>query len=207
MNTKHLIIFFFLLLSSTLLYGQKQFKVVSKETGSWRQVYYLVDENEKIIRQLDTSKYFASFNNEQYGYFAIFGITGVKGWAAIDANENILFKVYNTSAGEPSPDDLTEDRIRIVDEKDLIGFANSKGAIIIKPQFEMVTAYHNGKAIIGQACKKIPWNNHAKESDCHHYSILCNQNGYINKNGTILKMGTHSFEQIRKEIDWKSPGE
>ncbi len=170
-------------------------------------MYSLVDEQGKLIRQLDTSKYYVSFNNGQFGYFAVFGKKESSGWTAIDANENELFKVYNTSFGEPSPDDLIENKIRIVDENGKIGFANNKGEIIIKPQFEIATSFHNGKAIIGEICKKVPWDEHAKETDCHHYSIECKTHGFINEKGIVIKKGEYSFEQIMKEIDWKIPGE
>ncbi|MDB5120625.1 MAG: hypothetical protein JWN56_1843 [Sphingobacteriales bacterium] len=196
-----------LLLSCNFTYGQKKFKVEVKETGTWRDIYCLIDEQGKVIRQLDTSKYYVSFNNDQYAYFAVFGKKGSSGWTAIDANENELFKVYNTSFGEPSPDYLIENKIRIVDVNENIGFANNKGEIIIKPQFKIATSFHKGKAIIGQTCKKVPWDAHAKESDCHHYSIICEKHGYINEKGDLLKIGNYSFDMIMKEIDWKMPDE
>ena len=77
----------------------------------------------------------------------------------------ILFEVYN-QGNEINPDYLVENKIRIVDENQKIGFANEKGQIIIKPQFEMVTSFHNGKAIIAESCEKIPWKKHTEESDC-----------------------------------------
>ncbi|MBP6386568.1 MAG: WG repeat-containing protein [Pseudarcicella sp.] len=98
---------------------------------------------------------------------------GESGWCAIDINEQILFEVYNSSFGEFSPDELIENKIRIVDENNKIGFADSNGKIIIKPQFEIVTSFHKGKAIIGVSCDTIPWDEHAKEEDCEHYSIVC----------------------------------
>ncbi len=78
------------------------------------------------------------------------------------------------------------------------------GKIIIKPQFEIATSFHKGKAIIGENCEKIPWNLHAKENDCHHYSTVCKRTGYINKKGEILEIGNYTFEQIQKKIKWKS---
>ena len=194
---------FLLLFNST--YGQKKFKVEAKVIGVWKQVYTLVDEQGNVIIQLDSSKYYTSFYNDQYGYFAIFGKKGSSGWIAIDACENELFKVYNTSFGEPSPDFLVENKIRLIDENEKIGFANNKGEIIIAPQFEIATSFYNGKAIIGKECKKVPWNKHAKESDCHHYSIICKEQGYINEKGEIIKIGDFSFDQIMKEIGWKAP--
>ena len=207
MRLNTIIIISFLLFFSNYTSGQTKFKVEVQETDTWRSIYSLVDEQGKVIRQLDTSLYYVCFSNDSFGYFAVFGKKGSTGWTAIDANENVLFKVYNTSFGEPSPDELIEDKIRIVDHDERIGFANNKGKIIIKPQFEIATSFHNGKAIIGEACKKVPWDEHAKESDCHYYSIECKTHGYINDKGNVLKKGAYSFEQIMKEIDWKVPDE
>lgn len=205
MHIRQLTFILFLLLFAYSIYGQKKFKVVVTETDTWKDIYSLVDENGKLIRQLDTSKYLMCFNPDQYVYFGIFGVRGFKGWAAIDANENTLFNIYNTSFGEPSPDYLIEGKIRIADTNNRIGFANNKGQVIIKPQFEIATSFHNGKAIIGQTCKKVPWEAHAKESDCHHYSIVCEQHGFIDMKGTIIKIGSYSFDDIMKQIDWKMP--
>jgi hypothetical protein len=205
MQTRHITFLALLLFFCQFTFGQKKFKVEVKETGRWRDIYCLVDEQGKVIRQLDTSKYYVSFNNDQYGYFAIFGKKGSTGWTAIDANENELFKVYNTSFGEPSPDYLVENKIRIIDGNKKIGFANYKGEIIIKPRFEIATSFHNGKAIIAETCQKVLWDEHAKEAACHHYSIVCKKHGYINEEGVVVKIGDYSFDQISKETGWKMP--
>lgn len=191
------------LLFLNILSSQTKFKVVETETETWKSIYSLVDESEKVITVLDSSKYQMCFNINNYRYFAVFAIKDKPGWTAIDANENILFEVYNTSIGEPTPDYLIENKIRIIDSDKKIGFANEKGVIIIKPQFEIATSFHNGKAIIGEKCKKTPWNEHAKEEDCHHYSIICGSHGYINEKGKIIKLGEFQFDEIMKEIDWK----
>lgn len=185
------------------LYAQTKFKVRQDETETWRSIYSLIDEKGKQLRVLDSSKYIMSFTIDNYGYFAVFVKKGFPGWVAIDTNENILFEVYNTSHGEPSPDYLIENKIRIIDGDAKIGFANEKGEVIIKPQFEIVTSFHNGKAIIGEKCRKVPWNAHENEGDCQHFSIVCERYGYINDKGEILKIGDYSFDDIMKEIDWK----
>jgi hypothetical protein len=207
MHTKRIGLFTLLLLLSHIIYAQQQFKVVVKTTGDWREIYSLVDKKGKLIRQLDTAKYYVAFNTDQYVHFAVFGIKGVKGWAAIDASEKMLFNVYNTSFGEPTPDYLFENKIRITDSTGLIGFADNKGRIIIRPQFEIASSFHNGKAIIGQQCKKIPWGQHEDESGCYHYSITCERHGYINEKGIVLKLGNYSLDQIKEEIGWISPDE
>jgi hypothetical protein len=48
----------------------------------------------------------------------------------MDLKENLLFRVYNNSEGEPSPDELNFDRIRIVDETGKIGFADDKAKVV-----------------------------------------------------------------------------
>ncbi|MBU8882075.1 WG repeat-containing protein [Kaistella sp. DKR-2] len=102
---------------------------------------------------------------------------------------------------------VCENKIRIIDSEDKIGFANEYGKILIKPQFEIATSFHKGKAIVGEKCKKIPWDEHAKEGDCHHYSIVCENQGFINENGEILKLGKYQFEDIVNEINWKPDDE
>jgi hypothetical protein len=189
------------------LNAQNKFKVEQKETETWRNIYSLIDEKNNLIIVLDSSKYFTTFDIDNYVYFAIFSKKGSPGWSAIDSNENILFQVYNTSFGEPTPDYLIENKIRIIDNDNKIGFANEKGKIIIKPKFEIVTSFHNGKAIIGQSCDKIPWDANAKEDDCHHYSIVCKKYGYINELGEIVESGFSTFEEIQNKINWKAPEE
>ncbi|MES2874577.1 MAG: WG repeat-containing protein [Bacteroidota bacterium] len=205
MRTIRTIIILLFVLFYSICYGQKKFKVEANDTGTWKQIYSLVDEQGKLIQQLDTAKYYVTFRFGQYGHFAIFGKKDSPGWTAIDANEKELFKVYNTSFGEPTPDELIENKIRIVDGKNKIGFANNKGEVIIKPQFEIVSSFHNGKAIIGTSCKTEPWSKHANESGCNHYSIICRNHGYINEKGVVMKLGNYSYDQIAKEIGWKEP--
>ncbi|MEN9458323.1 MAG: hypothetical protein RL135_901 [Bacteroidota bacterium] len=187
--------------------AQKRFKVVYNEANTSVDSYLLVDEKGVIIKQLDTAIYYICFTQDTYGYFAVFGMKNFKGWAAIDAKEKILFNVYNASNGEPNPDILVEGKIRIVNSDNLIGFANSNGQVVIKPQFESVSTFYKGKAIIGKNCKEVPWDKHESENGCHHYSIVCRKHGYINTKGVVIKLGNFTFEKIMKEIGWKSPEE
>ena len=192
-----------LLIVNLSVEAQTKFKLVENETETWRSIYSIVDENNNTLKVLDSAKYYVALNGFDYGYFAILGKKGMPGWSAIDANEKVLFQVYNTSFGEPSPDYLIENKIRIIDQNEKIGFANEKGEIIIKPQFEIVTSFHNGYAIIAEKCKKIPWGNHEHDDGCKHYSIKCERHGYIDEKGKIIKLGNFTFEQIMEEIKWK----
>ena len=206
LKMKH-IFYLIIFLISGKNFGQTKFKIKEVETKTWKSIYYTVDEKGKIIKELDTAKYFARMSDDNYRYFAVFGIKNEPGWSAIDANGQILFKVYNASLGEISPDEIIDNKIRIVDKNNKIGFADYKGKIIIKPQFEIVTTFHKGKAIIAENCEKIPWNKHPKENDCNHYSIACKRHGFINEKGEIQELGDFTFEEIQKKIKWKSPEE
>lgn len=211
MDLRPIIFTLVLSLSVSITYGQKKFKVVVKETGGWQELFSLVDEKGKLIRKLDPDRYFVCFNPDEYVYFAIFGLRkGLDdgpGWTAINVEEKALFNVFNTSDGEPSPDNFVENKIRIVDNNNLIGYADHKGQIIIEPQFEFATTFYKGKAIVGNNCKKVPWDTHTNETDCNHSSFICEKYGYINEKGTLMKMGAYTFDQIINEIGWKKPDE
>lgn len=203
MKFKIPIIVLSLLISINNLSAQGKFQVEVKETNTWKSLYLLKDEAGNLIKELDSSIYLTLMSDGKLGNFALFAIKDKMGWLAIDRNEKVLFEVLNASFGEPNPDQLVEDKIRIVDKNNKIGFANSEGKIIIKPKFEFVTSFHNGKAIIGENCKKVPWGDHSDDGGCHHYTLVCKRYGYINEKGKIIKIGDFTFEEIMKEIDWK----
>ncbi len=204
---KHLkttILLFIISFFSINSFGQEKFRVKIKERYKAVNQYYLINEKGNVFRELDTSKYSIFLAENSLKHFAVFGIKGEPGWSAIDSNEKILFKVYNSVNGEPSPDNLIENKIRIIDKNNKIGFANEKGEIIIKPQFEIITSFQNNRAIFGKKCKKEYWDKEKHENGCNHYSIKCSEHGLINDKGEILKLGNYTFEEISKEINWKN---
>lgn len=164
--------------------------------------YVFINQKGDTVTRLDTAKYYICFS-DTIQYFAIVGIRNKSGWWAIDENENLLFQVFNTSSGEPSPDNIREGMIRIVDGCEKIGFANYKGEIVIKPQFEAASSFFKGKAIIGKACQQVLWCCKGENED-KHYVTDCKQTGYINKKGHVLGLGNWTFKQVQKKIGWKS---
>lgn len=168
--------------------------------------YSFLNARGDTIRKLSPNKYIFSFTNK-FQKFAVFGIKGKQAWYGVDIREHILFKVLNESAGEISPDSLVEGMIRIVGENGKIGFANTKGKIVIQPQFESVTYFHNGYAIIREDCHEVAWPNDEETEERvfeidPHYGIECHKCGYIDTRGKILKMGNYTFEEIQSEIGW-----
>lgn len=198
---KNLLIVGAFLLLKTACFSQTKFQIVTQNDDY--ETYYVADGKGEIIKQLDTI-YHLAFQSETMGYFHVFAIEGQKGWCAIDFNEKILFHVYNTENGTPSPDEIVNDRIRIV-ENDLVGFANEKGEIVIKPQFEIASGFNNGHAIIAKKCSLVPWDlEEHLAGTCEHYSTVCEQHGYIDLTGKIIKFGDFTFEEMAKKAGWKN---
>jgi hypothetical protein len=193
---KNLIVISIFYFISTVSFSQDKFKVLYLNNDY--KTHYLANESNTIIKKLD-STYSIAYDPESFAHFKIFAIQGEKGWCAIDINEKILFKVFNTEIGTPSPDDLTNGLIRI-EQDSLIGFANEMGEIVIQPKFEIATSFENGYAIIGKRCKKVPWDENHNEQGCNHYSIVCDQHGYIDLKGNIIEFGEFTFEEIAERI-------
>lgn len=197
-----LAVFIFILLASCSDKKNNDNNKLFVQTRSTKDTtyYFLLDKKGDTVFKLDPKKYFVCFSDTVKNFLVV-APRDRKGWWAIDLKENFLFQVYNTSPGEPSPDELIDGKIRIVDKDGRIGFANEKGEITIKPQFEFATEFSNGKAIIGQGCKKVPWDKQQDGVD-NHYSILCDKYGYINEQGKIIELGNFTYEEIAKKINF-----
>lgn len=168
--------------------------------------YYVLDSKNDTVLILDTAKYFVCFDVE-FEHFLIVAPKGRDGWWAIDINENFLFQVYNTSYGEPSPDELTYGMIRIVDANGKIGYADENGKIVIKPQYEFASSFYKDYAIIGEDCHKIPWksiNTNIKDTCeviCEHFDIECSRYGYIDKKGKVKEFGNLSYKELVDKLN------
>ena len=171
-------------------------------TGRQKYINVFTNQYGDTILKLDTQKYILCiYNSDTSRFFVIVALKFKPGWWAIDKNEKVLFKVYNQFYGEPSPDEVRNGMIRIVDSQEKIGFANYKGQIVIRPQFEAVTSFYKGKAIIGNKCRKVLWS--GDDDGCKHYSTDCERFGYIDSTGKIQKDNYPKFEQVQKEIGWR----
>lgn len=175
---------------------------LSTHTDGGFEEYQLKNEESGIIKKLDTSKYIASLTVHHATYFAVLSMKGEKNWKAIDVNENILFDVYNVIPTEPTPDYLINDRIRMIDKNNKIGFANRCGDIVIRPQFDFATHFNNGYAIVSKKCK-VYYVKTEQNSTFVYPEIKCKQYGYIDRIGNVLKLGKYTYDEIKKEIDWK----
>jgi len=176
------------------IFQSDKFVVLSATSGN-NYLYSVINSKNDTILKLNPDNYLVCFDDTVENFLVV-APKDRKGWWAIDFNENFLFQVYNTSEGEPSPDELNFNRIRIVDERQKIGFADEKGKVVISPRFEQVTAFNNDYAIIGENCKKIPWDTSHTEEGCNHYSIKCVKNGYIDRTGQVIDIGKYTFEEL-----------
>ncbi len=78
------------------------------------------------------------------------------------------------------PDYIREGLFRIMDENELIGFADSLGNVVIKPQFKFAFPFKNGKARITFTGEKTAISNG------EHHEWVSNEWQYINKKGKLL---------------------
>ncbi|MEJ1241068.1 WG repeat-containing protein [Chryseolinea sp. T2] len=175
--------------------------VVHSSTSGNSYLYSIVNSKNDTILKLDPEKYWVCFDDTVENFLVV-APKDKKGWWAIDFKENFLFQVYNTSEGEPSPDELNFNRIRIVDEAGKIGFADETGKVVITPAFEQATAFNKDYAIIGESCRKIPWDTTHTEAGCNHYSIECARNGYIDKAGNVMDVGLYTLEELWDKLDF-----
>ena len=98
----------------------------------------------------------------------------------IDNQGKELFYAFKYDNGA---DYVREGLFRITDDKGLIGFADTLGNIVIKPQFKFAFPFENGKAKVtfsGES-KDVPGSNGEK----HYWNS--SDWYYIDKNGKILK--------------------
>ena len=96
----------------------------------------------------------------------------------IDNQGKELFYVFKYDNG---PDYIREGLFRIMDDEGLIGFADSLGNVVIKPQFKFAFPFEDGKAkvtLTGEQ-KAMP--------DREHHEWKSNKWQYINKKGELIQ--------------------
>ncbi|MEN9523569.1 MAG: hypothetical protein RL065_1946 [Bacteroidota bacterium] len=176
----------------------KKLVVKSNFNNNKYNFYVLNSSNDTVFK---SDKYWICFD-DTFENFMIVAPKDRDGFWAIDLKENYLFEVYNRNDGEPYPDRFRNNRIRIVDKNNKIGFADKEGKIVIQPQFEQATYFKNGIALIGKSCRKIPLDNDNKKNICNHYSIECDRNGVINLTGQIIYIGNDSYEELTDRFNF-----
>jgi hypothetical protein len=87
--------------------------------------------------------------SDTFTTYAMVGDTS--GFFAIDQKENRLFEVYWFDNGP----DYIEDGLFRIKRNMKIGYANTKGEIVIEPQFECANPFENGKAKVAYNCQLL----------------------------------------------------
>ena len=96
----------------------------------------------------------------------------------IDNQGKELFYVFKCDNG---PDHIREGLFRIMDDNGWIGFADSLGNVVIKPQFKFAFPFKNDKA-------KVTFTGEEKAIfDGVHHEWVSNEWQYINKKGEFLQ--------------------
>lgn len=100
-----------------------------------------------------------------------------KGLIGINRKEEELFKIFVFDNG---PDDVKEGLFRIL-KNNKIGYADTTGKIIIKPQFNCAWPFENGKAKVSLDCKTISEGEHQLWESDHWF--------FIDKKGRVVQEG------------------
>ena len=96
----------------------------------------------------------------------------------IDNQGKELFYVFKCDNG---PDYISEGLFRIMDENGLIGFADSSGNVVIKPQFKFAFPFEESKA-------KVTFTGEQKAIfNGEHYEWVSNEWQYINRKGEFIQ--------------------
>jgi hypothetical protein len=91
----------------------------------------------------------------------------------INRREQVLFKAYIFDNG---PDYPAEGLLRIVDEKGLIGYADTAtGRVVLAPRYEAAFPFDSGRARVGRGCRQ--------QSDGEHSWWRCAEWSYIDHQG------------------------
>jgi hypothetical protein len=98
-----------------------------------------------------------------------------EGIVGIDKDEKVLFHVWVFDNG---PDDPHEGLFRIV-ENGKIGYADTTGKIVIKPQYDCAYPFENGRAKVGKGCKTT--------SDGEHNTWVGGEWSEIDRQGKLIK--------------------
>lgn len=94
-------------------------------------------------------------------------------WVGINSSDEFLFEVFIYENG---PDYVEEGLFRIV-ENDKIGFANTGGEIVIKPQFDAAFPFKDGVSEVGKTC--------FIESEQEHWFWVCQEWFLLDKKGNL----------------------
>lgn len=94
------------------------------------------------------------------------------GWVGINRQEQVLFKAFIFDNG---PDYPAEGLMRIVDDKGLIGYADTAtGRVVLAPRYEAALPFDSGRARVGEGCL---------QSDGEHSWWTCAAWRYIDHQG------------------------
>ena len=192
------LILIIILLTSHPSFAQdaKEHYVVKADT-TWPRTsiysYVITATTGDTVAKLDSAKYYACFSYK-FSHFTIVSVRNRIGWWAMDVHEHLLFRVFNAGYTEPDPDELVEGMIRIIGKNGKIGYANERGTVVIKPQFDNATVFHNGRALVYKKCKKHDFID-------EYYSETCKENGYTDKYGSVIWLNI-SDEQMRNKLKW-----
>jgi hypothetical protein len=136
-------------------------KSVAQDSSALHSVYdglsedcgYANAQGEMVI---PFRKYSMCYTDTFRNFAIVFHST--EGIVGIDKNEKILFHVFIYDNG---PDYPQEGLFRII-ENDKIGYADTDGKIVIRPQYDCAYPFENGQAKVGIRCIEVTGEEHSE---------------------------------------------
>jgi hypothetical protein len=196
---RNICLFLMFIIYNSVFAQKEKLRLHTKEFDDYTNEYYYLNKKNDTVIKLNRGEFNWVYSDSIQYFFTGFD-TKLKKFIGKNLKNKFLFQLF--IGPEFDIDFLQENRIRITDSTELIGFANEKGKIVIKPQFYIVTRFSNGYAIFGKECKKEHWGEE-KHDDCNHYSIICKIHGVIDLKGKIIEEGNLTFEELVKKYNWK----
>ncbi|TSD64125.1 WG repeat-containing protein [Inquilinus sp. KBS0705] len=133
---------------------------------------YINTQNDTIIPM---GKYVYCYT-DTFKHYAIVSKAKM-GLVGIDRNERVLYKVFIYDNG---PDYVADGYFRILDSNNNMGYADTTGKIVIKPQFGCELPFEKGSAQVSKECKVV-------NDDPEHWHWESDNWFYIDKLGKRVK--------------------
>ncbi len=135
-----------------------------------------VDQHQNV--KIPVGKYSMCFT-DTFKTYAIVLKPG-EGFIGINKKEETLFRVFPYDNG---PDYIKDGMFRIVEDSKM-GFADSTGTVIIKPQYDFVFSFDQGFALVNKGGKKVTVN--PEDVKCQHWFWKGGKWGVIDKEGHLV---------------------
>lgn len=157
--------------------GKRLYAVTDHPNIGFSDVCY-VDEQGDTIIPYGRFAYCGSDSISPVGFVLERGLNGI---TCINTEGQVMCRAYVVD--NFTPDYLSEGHFRIVNEEGLMGFADSLGHVVVKPQYKFALPFEGGKA-------KVTYTGHKNDPNDEHWEWVSDDWFYIDYQGRKLPSET-----------------